>query len=154
MCNIIWSAASFFFAVLHEIFRLDHTFVCLMLPVNSSVRDIMEAMTNSSADYVLVKMNSSGGRLSDALHHQMSSDDPSGFSVQGHRSLNCRNDLSEKAVVGHLSEQYAYCGLHLELTTVLTVCRRTQACQKHCMLSVTQWGRRHLTWGPLPKTSF
>ncbi|KAL2104037.1 hypothetical protein ACEWY4_000905 [Coilia grayii] len=48
--------------VLHEIFRVDHTFVCLMLPVNSSVRDIMEAMTSSSGGNILVKMNSSGDR--------------------------------------------------------------------------------------------
>ncbi|XP_048097701.1 rap guanine nucleotide exchange factor 3 isoform X2 [Alosa alosa] len=48
--------------VLHEVFRPDHTFVCLMLPVNSSVLDIVEAMTSSSGDYVLVKMNSSGDR--------------------------------------------------------------------------------------------
>ncbi|XP_031421966.1 rap guanine nucleotide exchange factor 3 isoform X2 [Clupea harengus] len=48
--------------VLHEIFRPDHTFVCLMLPVNSSVQDIMEAMANTSRDHVLVKMNSSGDR--------------------------------------------------------------------------------------------
>ncbi|XP_063064618.1 rap guanine nucleotide exchange factor 3 isoform X2 [Engraulis encrasicolus] len=48
--------------VLHEIFRPDHTFVCLMLPVSSSVQDIMDAMTNSSAAHTLVKMNSSGER--------------------------------------------------------------------------------------------
>ncbi|XP_072553031.1 rap guanine nucleotide exchange factor 3 isoform X3 [Salminus brasiliensis] len=49
--------------VLYEIFKPDHNAVTLMLPVNSSVQDIMSALVNPGADHVLVKMNSLGDRV-------------------------------------------------------------------------------------------
>ncbi|KAI4898660.1 hypothetical protein NFI96_002809 [Prochilodus magdalenae] len=47
--------------VLYEIFNPDHNAVTLMLPVNSSVQDIMSVLVNPGGDHVLVKMNSLGG---------------------------------------------------------------------------------------------
>uniref|UniRef100_A0AAR2J510 Rap guanine nucleotide exchange factor (GEF) 3 n=1 Tax=Pygocentrus nattereri TaxID=42514 RepID=A0AAR2J510_PYGNA len=49
-------------AVLYEIFKPDHNAVTLMLPVNTSVQDIMSVLVNPGGDHVLVKMNSSGGK--------------------------------------------------------------------------------------------
>ncbi|XP_036447598.1 rap guanine nucleotide exchange factor 3 isoform X2 [Colossoma macropomum] len=49
--------------VLYEIFKPDHNAVTLMLPVNSSVQDIMSVLVNPGGDHVLVKMNSSGERV-------------------------------------------------------------------------------------------
>uniref|UniRef100_A0AAY4CIC7 Rap guanine nucleotide exchange factor (GEF) 3 n=1 Tax=Denticeps clupeoides TaxID=299321 RepID=A0AAY4CIC7_9TELE len=49
-------------AVLYEIFRPDHTFVSLLLPVNLSVEDVISAMVNPGGGHILVKMNSSGGK--------------------------------------------------------------------------------------------
>uniref|UniRef100_A0AAY4CGV1 Rap guanine nucleotide exchange factor 3-like n=1 Tax=Denticeps clupeoides TaxID=299321 RepID=A0AAY4CGV1_9TELE len=49
-------------AVLYEIFRPDHTFVSLLLPVNLSVEDVISAMVNPGGGHILVKMNSSGDR--------------------------------------------------------------------------------------------
>ncbi|XP_028849949.1 rap guanine nucleotide exchange factor 3 isoform X2 [Denticeps clupeoides] len=48
--------------VLYEIFRPDHTFVSLLLPVNLSVEDVISAMVNPGGGHILVKMNSSGDR--------------------------------------------------------------------------------------------
>ncbi|XP_062314910.1 rap guanine nucleotide exchange factor 3 isoform X1 [Osmerus eperlanus] len=48
--------------VLYEIFRLDHKSVTLMLPVNTSVQDVMSSVVNPGGDHVLVKMNSVGDR--------------------------------------------------------------------------------------------
>uniref|UniRef100_W5LBH1 Rap guanine nucleotide exchange factor 3 n=1 Tax=Astyanax mexicanus TaxID=7994 RepID=W5LBH1_ASTMX len=45
--------------VLYEIFKPDHNTVTLMLPVNSSVKDILSAVAEPG-DHVLVKMNSTG----------------------------------------------------------------------------------------------
>uniref|UniRef100_A0AAR2LWI0 Rap guanine nucleotide exchange factor (GEF) 3 n=1 Tax=Pygocentrus nattereri TaxID=42514 RepID=A0AAR2LWI0_PYGNA len=50
-------------AVLYEIFKPDHNAVTLMLPVNTSVQDIMSVLVNPGGDHVLVKMNSSGERV-------------------------------------------------------------------------------------------
>ncbi|XP_064813424.1 rap guanine nucleotide exchange factor 3 isoform X4 [Oncorhynchus masou masou] len=48
--------------VLYEIFRPDHTSITLMLPVNTSVQEIMSSLVNPGGDHVLVKMNSMGDR--------------------------------------------------------------------------------------------
>ncbi|XP_064778549.1 rap guanine nucleotide exchange factor 3-like isoform X2 [Oncorhynchus masou masou] len=48
--------------VLYEIFRPDHTSVTLMLPVNTSVQEVMSSLVNPGGDHVLVKMNSKGDR--------------------------------------------------------------------------------------------
>uniref|UniRef100_A0A8C8CLR1 Rap guanine nucleotide exchange factor (GEF) 3 n=1 Tax=Oncorhynchus tshawytscha TaxID=74940 RepID=A0A8C8CLR1_ONCTS len=42
------------------IFRPDHTSVTLMLPVNTSVQEVMSSLVNPGGDHVLVKMNSKG----------------------------------------------------------------------------------------------
>uniref|UniRef100_A0A673WL49 Rap guanine nucleotide exchange factor 3 n=1 Tax=Salmo trutta TaxID=8032 RepID=A0A673WL49_SALTR len=55
------SPMSLCFLVLYEIFRPDHTSVTLMLPVNSSVQEVMSSLINPGGDHVLVKMNSMGG---------------------------------------------------------------------------------------------
>uniref|UniRef100_A0A8C7GXV7 Rap guanine nucleotide exchange factor 3 n=1 Tax=Oncorhynchus kisutch TaxID=8019 RepID=A0A8C7GXV7_ONCKI len=44
-----------------RIFRPDHTSVTLMLPVNTSVQEVMSSLVNPGGDHVLVKMNSKGG---------------------------------------------------------------------------------------------
>ncbi|KAM9445520.1 rap guanine nucleotide exchange factor 3 isoform 2-T2 [Clarias gariepinus] len=50
--------------VLYEIFKPEHKSITLMLPVNCSVQDIMDALMDAfDADHVLVKMNSSGERV-------------------------------------------------------------------------------------------
>ncbi|XP_061113556.1 rap guanine nucleotide exchange factor 3 isoform X3 [Conger conger] len=49
--------------VLYEIYRPNHSFVNLMLPVNASVQDLMSSLVNPGGDHVLVKMNSSGDRV-------------------------------------------------------------------------------------------
>uniref|UniRef100_A0A8C2Q4Z7 Rap guanine nucleotide exchange factor 3-like n=1 Tax=Cyprinus carpio TaxID=7962 RepID=A0A8C2Q4Z7_CYPCA len=51
------------FAVLYEIFKLDHKAVTVMLPVDASVRDILTTLVDPERDYVLVKMNSKGDRV-------------------------------------------------------------------------------------------
>lgn len=51
------------FAVLYEIFKADHKAVNVMLPVDASVSDILTTLVDPERDYVLVKMNSSGGKL-------------------------------------------------------------------------------------------
>lgn len=48
--------------VLYEIFRPDHNCITLMLPVNSTVQDIMSSLVGPDGEHVLVKMNSAGGR--------------------------------------------------------------------------------------------
>ncbi|KAI5609029.1 rap guanine nucleotide exchange factor 3 isoform X1, partial [Silurus asotus] len=48
---------------LYEIFTPKQNAVTLMLPVNCSVQDIMDAMVNPGEDHVVVKMNSSGERV-------------------------------------------------------------------------------------------
>ncbi|XP_041712455.1 rap guanine nucleotide exchange factor 3-like isoform X1 [Coregonus clupeaformis] len=48
--------------VLCEIFRPDHTSITLMLPVNTSVQEMMSSLVNPGGDHVLVKMNSMGDR--------------------------------------------------------------------------------------------
>uniref|UniRef100_A0A8C8CD53 Rap guanine nucleotide exchange factor 3-like n=1 Tax=Oncorhynchus tshawytscha TaxID=74940 RepID=A0A8C8CD53_ONCTS len=45
-----------------QIFRPDHTSVTLMLPVNTSVQEVMSSLVNPGGDHVLVKMNSKGDR--------------------------------------------------------------------------------------------
>ncbi|XP_071203863.1 rap guanine nucleotide exchange factor 3 isoform X3 [Salvelinus alpinus] len=47
--------------VLYEIFRPDHTSITLMLPVNTSVQEMMSSLVNPG-DHALVKMNSMGDR--------------------------------------------------------------------------------------------
>ncbi|KAG7260977.1 hypothetical protein CRUP_004192 [Coryphaenoides rupestris] len=44
--------------VLYEIFRPDNISITLMLPVNTSVHEVLSAAVKPGADYVLVKMNS------------------------------------------------------------------------------------------------
>ncbi|XP_026864272.1 rap guanine nucleotide exchange factor 3 isoform X2 [Electrophorus electricus] len=46
--------------VMYEIYRPDHKAVSLVLPVDSSVQDIMSVLVNPGGDHVMVKMNSSG----------------------------------------------------------------------------------------------
>uniref|UniRef100_A0AAQ6AFA7 Rap guanine nucleotide exchange factor (GEF) 3 n=1 Tax=Amphiprion ocellaris TaxID=80972 RepID=A0AAQ6AFA7_AMPOC len=53
---------SFLDAVLYEIFRPDNKPLTLMLPVNTSVQDVMAAIVKPGGDHVLVKMNSTGER--------------------------------------------------------------------------------------------
>jgi len=47
--------------VLYEIFRPDNMSITLMLPVNTSVQEVLSAAAEPAADYVLVKINSVGG---------------------------------------------------------------------------------------------
>ncbi|TRY79032.1 hypothetical protein DNTS_022234 [Danionella cerebrum] len=49
--------------VLYEIFKVDHKAVTVMLPVNASVKDILNTLVDPERNYVLVKMNSSGDRV-------------------------------------------------------------------------------------------
>ncbi|KAM4562609.1 rap guanine nucleotide exchange factor 3 isoform 1-T1 [Odontesthes bonariensis] len=48
--------------VLYEIYRPDNKPLTLMLPVNTSVQDVMAAIVKPGGDHVLVKMNSTGER--------------------------------------------------------------------------------------------
>lgn len=48
--------------VLYEIYRPDKKPVTVMLPVNTSVQDVMSAIVKPGCDHVLVKMNSTGER--------------------------------------------------------------------------------------------
>ncbi|XP_059188906.1 rap guanine nucleotide exchange factor 3 [Centropristis striata] len=48
--------------VLYEIYRPDNKPLTLMLPVNSSVQDVMSAIVKPGGDHVVVKMNSTGDR--------------------------------------------------------------------------------------------
>uniref|UniRef100_A0A7N8Y351 Rap guanine nucleotide exchange factor (GEF) 3 n=1 Tax=Mastacembelus armatus TaxID=205130 RepID=A0A7N8Y351_9TELE len=48
-------------AVLYEIYRPDNKPLTLMLPVNTSVQDVMMALVKPGGDHTLVKINSSGG---------------------------------------------------------------------------------------------
>lgn len=48
-------------AVLYEICRPDGKALTVMLPVNTTVQDVISAVVKSGGDQVLVKMNSAGG---------------------------------------------------------------------------------------------
>ncbi|KAJ3587097.1 hypothetical protein NHX12_013487 [Muraenolepis orangiensis] len=48
--------------VLYEIFRPDNNSITLMLPVNTSVQEVLSALVKPGADYALVKINSMGDR--------------------------------------------------------------------------------------------
>ncbi|KAM9855748.1 rap guanine nucleotide exchange factor 3 [Aulostomus maculatus] len=48
--------------VLYEIFRPDNKPLTLMLPVNTSVQDVLSSIVKPGGDHILVKMNSSGER--------------------------------------------------------------------------------------------
>nr|XP_043894203.1 rap guanine nucleotide exchange factor 3 isoform X3 [Solea senegalensis] len=48
--------------VLYEIYRPDNKPLTVMLPVNTSVQDVMSAIVKPSGDHILVKMNSTGER--------------------------------------------------------------------------------------------
>ncbi|KAI3357719.1 hypothetical protein L3Q82_016125, partial [Scortum barcoo] len=48
--------------VLYEIYRPDNKPLTLMLPVNTSVQDVMSAIVKPGGDHVLVKINSTGER--------------------------------------------------------------------------------------------
>ncbi|XP_061645749.1 rap guanine nucleotide exchange factor 3 isoform X2 [Phyllopteryx taeniolatus] len=48
--------------VLYEIYTPDHQALTLMLPVNTSVQEIMLSLVKPGGDHVLVKMNSAGER--------------------------------------------------------------------------------------------
>uniref|UniRef100_A0A4W6FLM5 Rap guanine nucleotide exchange factor 3 n=1 Tax=Lates calcarifer TaxID=8187 RepID=A0A4W6FLM5_LATCA len=48
--------------VLYEIYRPDSKPLTLMLPVNTSVQDVMSAIVKPGGDHILVKMNSTGER--------------------------------------------------------------------------------------------
>uniref|UniRef100_A0A8D0AHI8 Rap guanine nucleotide exchange factor 3 n=1 Tax=Sander lucioperca TaxID=283035 RepID=A0A8D0AHI8_SANLU len=50
-----------FGAVLYEIYRPDNKPLTLMLPVNTSVQDVLSAIVKPGTDHILVKMNSTGG---------------------------------------------------------------------------------------------
>uniref|UniRef100_A0A8C6TDP3 Rap guanine nucleotide exchange factor (GEF) 3 n=1 Tax=Neogobius melanostomus TaxID=47308 RepID=A0A8C6TDP3_9GOBI len=52
-----------FSEVLYEIYEPDHKPLTVMLPVNSSVQDVMSAILKSESDHALVKMNSVGAQL-------------------------------------------------------------------------------------------
>uniref|UniRef100_A0A674BEY0 Rap guanine nucleotide exchange factor 3 n=1 Tax=Salmo trutta TaxID=8032 RepID=A0A674BEY0_SALTR len=62
MLNFISHVSVFSLLVLYEIFRPDHTSITLMLPVNTSVQEMMSSLVNPGGDHVLVKMNSMGDR--------------------------------------------------------------------------------------------
>uniref|UniRef100_A0A665VYE2 Rap guanine nucleotide exchange factor 3-like n=1 Tax=Echeneis naucrates TaxID=173247 RepID=A0A665VYE2_ECHNA len=49
-------------AVLYEIYRPDSKPLTLMLPVNTSVQDVMSAIVTPGGDHILVRMNSTGER--------------------------------------------------------------------------------------------
>uniref|UniRef100_A0A8C6NT43 Rap guanine nucleotide exchange factor 3 n=1 Tax=Nothobranchius furzeri TaxID=105023 RepID=A0A8C6NT43_NOTFU len=49
--------------LLYEVYRPDNKPLSLMLPVNSSVQDVMSALVKPVGDHVLVKMNSAGAQL-------------------------------------------------------------------------------------------
>uniref|UniRef100_A0A3B4A7Z9 Uncharacterized protein n=1 Tax=Periophthalmus magnuspinnatus TaxID=409849 RepID=A0A3B4A7Z9_9GOBI len=49
--------------VLYEIYQPDHKPLTVMLPVNSSVQEVMSAVLKPESDHVLVKMNSAGAQL-------------------------------------------------------------------------------------------
>lgn len=55
-------------AVLYEIYRPDNKPLTLMLPVNTSVQDVMSAIVKPGGDHVLVKMNSTGGGETEKTH--------------------------------------------------------------------------------------
>ncbi|TKS76666.1 Rap guanine nucleotide exchange factor 3 [Collichthys lucidus] len=48
--------------MLYEIYRPDNKPLTLMLPVNTSVQDVMSAIVKPGGDHILVKMNSAGER--------------------------------------------------------------------------------------------
>uniref|UniRef100_A0A8D0DEU1 Rap guanine nucleotide exchange factor 3 n=1 Tax=Sander lucioperca TaxID=283035 RepID=A0A8D0DEU1_SANLU len=48
--------------VLYEIYRPDNKPLTLMLPVNTSVQDVLSAIVKPGTDHILVKMNSTGER--------------------------------------------------------------------------------------------
>lgn len=48
-------------AVLYEICRADSKALTVMLPVNTTVQDVISAVVKPGGDHVLVKMNSAGG---------------------------------------------------------------------------------------------
>uniref|UniRef100_A0A3B3VBA8 Rap guanine nucleotide exchange factor 3 n=1 Tax=Poecilia latipinna TaxID=48699 RepID=A0A3B3VBA8_9TELE len=50
-------------SVLYEIYKADSKPLSLMLPVSSSVQEVMSAIVKADGDHVLVKMNSSGAQL-------------------------------------------------------------------------------------------
>uniref|UniRef100_A0A665VXL1 Rap guanine nucleotide exchange factor 3-like n=1 Tax=Echeneis naucrates TaxID=173247 RepID=A0A665VXL1_ECHNA len=50
-------------AVLYEIYRPDSKPLTLMLPVNTSVQDVMSAIVTPGGDHILVRMNSTGAQL-------------------------------------------------------------------------------------------
>uniref|UniRef100_A0A8D0APA0 Rap guanine nucleotide exchange factor 3 n=1 Tax=Sander lucioperca TaxID=283035 RepID=A0A8D0APA0_SANLU len=52
-----------FGAVLYEIYRPDNKPLTLMLPVNTSVQDVLSAIVKPGTDHILVKMNSTGAQL-------------------------------------------------------------------------------------------
>lgn len=52
-------------SVLYEICRPDNKPLTLMLPVNTSVQDVMSAVVKPGGDHILVKMNSTGGGPAD-----------------------------------------------------------------------------------------
>uniref|UniRef100_A0A8C7RNI8 Rap guanine nucleotide exchange factor (GEF) 3 n=1 Tax=Oncorhynchus mykiss TaxID=8022 RepID=A0A8C7RNI8_ONCMY len=62
MLNFLSHVSVFSLLVLYEIFRPDHTSITLMLPVNTSVQEMMSSLVNPGGDHVLVKMNSMGDR--------------------------------------------------------------------------------------------
>ncbi|KAL4623680.1 rap guanine nucleotide exchange factor 3-like isoform X2 [Arapaima gigas] len=49
--------------VLYEIFRPNHKSITLMLPVNTSVQELITSLVDPGEDHVLVKMNSAGDRV-------------------------------------------------------------------------------------------
>lgn len=49
--------------MLYEIYRPDNKALTPMLLVNASVQDVISAIVKPGGDHVLVKMNSSGGRI-------------------------------------------------------------------------------------------
>ena len=64
--SIDYVTCFFFTLVLYEISRPDNIPITLMLPVNTSVQEVLSAVVKPGADYVLVKMNSMGGGVHDA----------------------------------------------------------------------------------------
>uniref|UniRef100_A0A3P8XD37 Rap guanine nucleotide exchange factor (GEF) 3 n=1 Tax=Esox lucius TaxID=8010 RepID=A0A3P8XD37_ESOLU len=57
-----WFQLTFSLLVLYELFRPDHTSVTVVLPVISSVQDLLSSLVNPGGGHILVKINSMGGR--------------------------------------------------------------------------------------------
>uniref|UniRef100_A0A3Q3H221 Rap guanine nucleotide exchange factor (GEF) 3 n=1 Tax=Labrus bergylta TaxID=56723 RepID=A0A3Q3H221_9LABR len=81
--------------VLYELFRPDKKPLTLMLPVNSSVQEVMSAVVKPGGDHILVKMNSTGGRtLKIPLEEQQGPEQGSADILEQMGSKDIANELT------------------------------------------------------------